>query len=385
MEKSSPMGFMEFAQSIMPLPTAPYHEHFISAAVDLFVKERPQLNVTRDAFGNLLIIYSNRQGQASATPYLIATAHMDHPGLIFDHRISPGRFLYRRVGQVDTSLALKARVRLYHTDLPAEQQPLKAPITEIVVRDELPYGFVVEVPLQVENRLSPGSFAMWDVTPLRQRNSLLYGRACDDLAGLTAALSYLDRLCQNNPLIKAGLLLTRAEEIGFGGMLAAVKAGTLDKEALYINLECSSAKAGAILGDGPIVRVGDRWWIFDHQVTGGLVAIATQMAEADGFRFQRKLMDGGICEATVLTQAGYRTGALALPLKNYHNSGTKRLSPEAIHLDDAEGLVQLLVQVAQSPGGIDAAFSRARALLDQRLDQGYSDSAQLLRQTTPPR
>ena len=66
------------------------------------------------------------------------------------------------------------------------------------------------------------------------------------------------------------------------------------------------------------------------------------------FRYQRKLMDGGTCEATVLTRVGYGVGAVALPLKNYHNAGRNGLRPEIIDLDDAVWLVELLVGVASS-------------------------------------
>ena len=108
-------------------------------------------------------------------------------------------------------------------------------------------------------------------------------------------------------------------------------------------------RLGAVLGAGPIVRVGDRLWVFDPDISGGLAALADELAsQQPSFRYQRKLMDSGACEATPLMQAGYRTGAVALPLGNYHNSGPgERLAPEYIDLDDANGLVRLLVHVAQ--------------------------------------
>jgi len=92
----------------------------------------------------------------------------------------------------------------------------------------------------------------------------------------------------------------------------------------------------------------------------------------DNFHYQRKLMDSGACEATPLMQSGLRTGAVALPLGNYHNSGPAlQLAPEQIHLDDALMLVRLLIQLAQR--GINPALTRSSsdldAMLAERLDR----------------
>ena len=74
-------------------------------------------------------------------------------------------------------------------------------------------------------------------------------------------------------------------------------------------------------------------------------------------------MDSGACEATPLMQAGFRTGAVALPLGNYHNIGPgAKLAAETIDLEDAQMLVELLVQLAHR--GIDAAFARSAAALE---------------------
>ena len=81
------------------------------------------------------------------------------------------------------------------------------------------------------------------------------------------ALATLENcLDQGAPL---SVLLTRAEETGFGGMLAAVETGRLDAYMVYVNIECSSCRAGAPLGEGPVIRVGDRRWIFHAGVTEG--------------------------------------------------------------------------------------------------------------------
>jgi len=68
--------------------------------------------------------------------------------------------------------------------------------------------------------------------------------------------------------------------------------------------------------------------------------------EKPGFRYQRALMPGGACEATLFQLAGRRTGALALALKNYHNMGARGAAAEAVHRRDAEQMLDLLEKLA---------------------------------------
>ena len=178
----------------------------------------------------------------------------------------------------------------------------------------------------------------------------------------------MDSLVRQQASVRLGVLLTRAEEVGFVGMLAALEAGFLPRRALYINIECSSVAAGAVLGAGPILRVGDRLWVFDPDISSGMAALADELAsQQPTFRYQRKLMDSGACEATPLMQADYRTGAVALPLGNYHNSGPgAQLAPEYIHLDDANGLVRLLVPRSPARHWHGAGAFGRRTRLDAR-------------------
>lgn len=362
----------------MALPTAPFHEHFVLAAVEGFAAARPGIQSQRDPFGNLLLYY---QRGRTRRPWLIATAHLDHPGLGFPRQLAEREVFFEQLGGVDPGLAQGSQVRLYDPARPAGQTPRIGRLEAHLPAEEgRPAGFAVRVDCAAE--LGPRIFGMWDLPPLRRRGALLYGRACDDLAGAVAGLALLDELVRRRALARAGLLLTRAEEVGFAGMLAATRGGQLDPEALYLNIECSSIRAGAALGEGPVIRVGDRAWIFDPLLSGGLVALAQELVLDDpAFCFQRKLMDGGICEATPLTRAGYRAGAVALPLGNYHNTGRQRLAPEIIHLGDALGLVRLLVHLALQPQGLERALDAASQKLDRSMDQRQRSNAGRLKST----
>ena len=54
-------------------------------------------------------------------------------------------------------------------------------------------------------------------------------------------------------------------------------------------------------------------------------------------------MSGGTCEATAFTLFGYETGALAIPLGNYHNVDPDgRLAAEYVSPHDLANLARLL-------------------------------------------
>jgi len=101
------------------------------------------------------------------------------------------------------------------------------------------------------------------------------------------------------------------------------------------------------------------------------------MAEADdSFRWQRKLMPGGTCEASAFLSYGYTSTCLCLPLGNYHNMNerTGRIAAETISVSDFDGLVRLLVEIgrrldkpAKAPPlreRLDGLFARRRAVLE---------------------
>ncbi|MEK7334394.1 MAG: hypothetical protein AAB222_03615, partial [Candidatus Binatota bacterium] len=74
------------------------------------------------------------------------------------------------------------------------------------------------------------------------------------------------------------------------------------------------------------------------------VARKTQKRERP-FLYQRRVMDGGTCEATPYQLRGYIAGGIAVPLRNYHNQGKKRIGPEVVHLKDVEGAVRFLIEM----------------------------------------
>ncbi|MCA3005638.1 MAG: hypothetical protein IOD15_09795, partial [Phycisphaerales bacterium] len=195
------------------------------------------------------------------------------------------------------------------------------------------------------------------------------------------------------------LLFTRAEEIGVLGAIAACRLGTIQRGARVIALENSRSFEDSPIGGGPIVRVGDRISVFTPWLTaacgeraealfGGPAQPRATETNAGVIRrpWQRKLMAGGACEASVFCHYGYEATCLCLPLGNYHNMphlaamqagtydasvlGPPRCAPEFIHTGDYLGLVDLLVDLASAPPEQqDSSFSRR---LDKLLaEKGY--------------
>jgi endoglucanase len=380
--------FLDLAQQIMPLPTAPFHEGSVAEAIRQFADQIDSLSISSDSFGNLHLLYDGLAPRSRRPPALVLTAHMDHPGLAFAGRTSQRDLLFEKLGGVQPDFARGARVRIYTVDRTSDSEFLKGKITAYIEDPKDSAHFRVRMDeLSEAEAVGPGSFAMWDLEPFELRGRLLRGRACDDLAGVTVALSVLRELDHLNAPLRVGLLLTRAEEVGFAGMIAAAVEKHLDRRAIYLNIECSSCTAGAPLGDGPVIRVGDRSWIFDSEVTAGLCSIAEELSREptsgdSPFRYQRRLMDGGMCEATALARAGVRTGAVALPLSNYHNHGKKRLRPEAVDLDDALSLSRLLVAAITRSGGLTGCSRAAGRKVDQSMRARYRRYAARLRKTS---
>ena len=123
------------------------------------------------------------------------------------------------------------------------------------------------------------------------------------------------------------------------------------------------------MGDGPIIRVGDKQSIFDHGVTAELVAAA---AEAN-LGAQRCLMSGGTCEATAFRLYGVRCGAMCVALGNYHNCGPEnRIEAEYVSLSDVEGLAALCTRLVERAGPGPESDNAFRERLESRLRQYQS-------------
>ncbi len=348
-------------QTLTNLPTIAGHEDRVVSFVRSWTGRRGDLRMRADTAGNLHITQKRR----SRRPPLLVTAHMDHPGFLVTS--SNGRDLgveFR--GGVLPAYFADAKLRLHP---PKDPGSIPAHLTEY---DPVSSRGSVRV---ARGTAPVGSIGRWAFSrgALGVKQGLLHAAGCDDLAGVAAALSFLDRARKAPGLGHVGLLLTRAEEVGFVGAIAACKEGSIRPDARLICLEMSRSFADSPIGAGPVIRVGDRVSVFSPDLTNRVTAIATTHGER--IRWQRKLMAGGACEATAFSAFGFESTCICLPLGNYHNMGNldeveKGLGeavpkPEVISLDDHAALISLLLVVARH---LDDQSTGVRARLDARFD-----------------
>jgi endoglucanase len=195
-------------------------------------------------------------------------------------------------------------------------------------------------------------------------------RAVDDLAGcggILAALSVLSR--QPAPGDVYGVF-TRAEEVGLVGARVMGEARALPENTLVVSVESSRTLPGAEIGGGPVIRVGDAGFTFNADAESALIrARETLQARPEGFRVQRQLMSGGVCEASAFALYGYRTTGIAFPLGNYHNGAPEdKIEAEYIHQDDLMGGIDLMVEASRRvPERGDTAFRQRLGNLSQDL------------------
>jgi putative aminopeptidase FrvX len=95
-----------------------------------------------------------------------------------------------------------------------------------------------------------------------------------------------------------------------------------------------------MMGEGAVIRTGDRSTTFDGPVCDMLYSLAYSRK----IKARRALMDGGTCEATAFAREGFRSGGVCAPVRHYHNmqQAEGRLVPEMVAASDLEALVQLI-------------------------------------------
>jgi endoglucanase len=128
-----------------------------------------------------------------------------------------------------------------------------------------------------------------------------------------------------------------------------------------------------------VVRVGDAGSTFSAEAEGALLrAREVLQAGTGGFKAQRQLMSGGVCEASAFALYGYHVTGIALPLGNYHNEGPEgRIEAEYIHVDDYAGAVELMVEAAHRVNEReDTSFSRRLRQLPDALRARLRDTAE---------
>lgn len=398
---------LTFVRDLLTSPTAPYFEDGPSRVVRAFVAERAGLELRVDAHANLIVTWpgaapasgardassartrsargsSRRAGagrpspsRGTVAPTLAFSAHLDHPGF---HALGVRKGVHRAAfhGGVPARFMPGSRVR-FHDPRDGSACATAVVATAAVQGDD---GIVAEL-ADVRGRIGRGSFGVFDLPDGVVRGTRLHARVCDDLMGAASILCTLDhvwRTSTESPLIG---VFTRAEETGFVGCLGLLESKSLPRDTWVVGLECSPKRSTALVGHGPVLRVGDRQSVFDPEITLELDEAMTRVAaRVPEFRRQRALMDGGSCESTAYNHYGVRAGAMCLALGNYHNCGpAQTIAPEYVDWNDFEGLVATMIECTRGFGA-GAASGKMRTRLQRIWQREYKrleDSSARLR------
>ncbi len=430
--------FLELTQ----IPTAAGHEDRVVHWIEGWVAARPHLRLEKDRAGNLVVSHVAAaplsMGINPDDPPLIITAHLDHPAFVVERIVSPDSVeLSFRGGVMDVFFDQAPIV--IHVGNGESEQPVRATLTAVSPSTS-PAGkhYLADLTTESTAAVRVGDIATWEMPPAEiDEQGIMHTHACDDLAAAAAAVCAMDlifpaatNIAATNSTSSTGasakrpnvrLLFTRAEEIGFIGAIAACKLGTMPRGSRIIALENSRAFPDSPIGGGPIVRVGDRLSIFTPWLTNACAKRAEQLcglavspvasqtsvqhaaaAQKSGSlvrKWQRKLMAGGACEASVFCAYGYDATCLCLPLGNYHNMahltelqagigagiaggyntaklGPPRAAREFVAASDYLGLIDLLVAIGTGEDG-RGGLPTADPMME-RVEKLYAEKAYVL-------
>lgn len=334
---------------LLTLPTAPFAEHYVIDHILAFCERRKLADVQRDAAGNILVRV--RQGRKKVKRPVCITAHLDHPGFVTDKMIGKRKLRAHWRGGVPKEYFKGSKVRFFVDDNWIKGV-IKQVTTKLVGGTRRVDTALIELGGRSPQEVPSGTIGMWDLPDPAIRKDRIHARACDDLAGAGAMLAAIDRLVRSRKSCDAYFLFTRAEEVGFVGAIAAAKKRFIPEKCVVVAMETSSELVDAKMGDGPILRVGDRASTFTPAVTAYCHRIARTLAAADKqFTYQRKLMDGGTCESSAYCNLGYEATGMCLALGNYHNINRKtgKIGAEYVDLRDFDKVVTWFCELARAP------------------------------------
>lgn len=354
--------FTKLAGRLMRHAAAPFHEHGVRAEVEKICAEQ-KLHFKRDGFGNVIVRLQN----APRVRPIVLAAHMDHPGFDIVRQLAPKVWLARFLGGVPDDY--------FKHGIPVRLMPGGARAT-LGKRPGAAKEFELRAKAEVNE---PPCFAVWDLPDFTVKKGQIHGRACDDLIGVASILATMIELKRRRARVHVMGVIARAEEIGFLGAMAVAARKELPKNSLVISLETSRELPGVKMGQGVILRVGDRTSIFDSDAMRFLGEVATSLKEQKkDFQFQRGLMSGGTCEATAYQEFGFQVAAVCVALGNYHNCAERRqIAAEFVSVSDALSMVELLAEASrQMPN-----FGQLIGKLPKRLRGMLRDAEPRLRQT----
>jgi endoglucanase len=347
-------------EAILPVPTAPFFEHGVRSALER-AAQALGLTSSRDGFGNLYVHY--QRGDALPIAF---TAHMDHPG--FEIVAAGTRARGVLLGGVRAECLAAAPVACFASATPT------GPICGRILRtssESVPgERDRLVLDLEFERPVAVGDFGTFDLPGLAFDGDFIRGRALENLMSCAMVLAALGELAERGAAADAVGIFTRAEEVGFIGAGGVLRSAVVEASRPLVVLETSKELPGFRIGGGPVLRVGDRMTCFDPHMDLWLAQHAAQLAAREpDFVWQRALMTGGVCEASLYLLHGRHVGAIALALGNYHNMTPEAgIGAEFVSAHDAALLLRLLAHLAENPPAAEV-FTGRKASLDATFDR----------------
>ncbi|MQG37069.1 MAG: M28 family peptidase [SAR202 cluster bacterium] len=362
----------EILSDLAKFPVTSYWE----AGPAAYVRDRAMsvgLEVSVDQWGNVLVEKPGTDRMSSGIAFV---AHMDHPG-------------YEVVAQRDDQLVLKTLGGMgiaAGTEgtailvIDAFGRRINATVTgaektegELQKARELAGWLGTDtVYARLDGDHDLGRLplpAVPDLPDCILDDDLVRMRAADDLAGCAAILTALEMVAESPFAGSVYGLFTRAEEVGLIGARLVAEDELIPKNTVIVSVETSSALPGAEIGQGVVIRTGDRTATFDYEAEVYLNTAVERIRSSDqGFKVQRQLMSAGGCEAAAFKAYGYKVTGLALPLGCWHNRGESGVELEIISTNDFLGETLLIVETSKLAG--TEQFGTLEGLLDYPIKEG---------------
>ena len=334
---------------------------------------RAGLEVSMDHWGNVLV---KKPGTNQMSPGIAFVAHMDHPG--YEVVAQRGdQLVLKTLGGMGVAAGTEGTAILV---IDACGRRLKATVTgaektesQLQKTRELAGWLGADtVYARLDRDHDLGRLPLPAVPDLPDciiDEDLVRMRAADDLAGCAAILTALEMVAQSPVKGSVYGLFTRAEEVGLIGARLVAENELLPKNTVIVSVETSSALPGAEIGQGVVIRTGDRTATFDYEAEVYLNTAVDRIRSSDpGFKVQRQLMSAGGCEAAAFKAFGYNVTGLALPLGCWHNRGESGVELEIISTNDFLGETLLIVETSKLAGTEQSGT--LKRLLDSPIKEG---------------
>lgn len=283
--------------------------------------------IKTDRMGNLI---ATRRGRREDV--LLLDAHMDEVGFLVSYVEESGFLRLSPLGGWDDRILPAHAITVEGRDGIRSRGVIGTTPTHVLTEDDRKRPIRIE-DLYVDigagsaaavraKGIDVGSPCVLSYRFERIDDDLVMGKAFDDRAGCTVAVSVLDALAGEDLDLTVACAFTTSEELGLRGARVAVNQVS---PQVAIALEGTTAvdvpgvvgaRRLASMGAGPALTIADRTTVTSREVLG----LLEDEAAKGGIPYQRKLPGGGGTDAGAIqtTGAGVLCGVVSVPCRYIH-------------------------------------------------------------------